>query len=109
LRSNVSVWLGPPDIHSKMQERTRCLMPVAWANAPSQPEAETPEMPATPAAESLSQSRREKPIRMADFASFIDIVLSFDGLSPTLKGLNPEAQGCRAAATLGHEQRPKQP
>src|SRR5204863_9435492 len=57
LRSKVSSWLGPPLIHSRMQERLRCgFLAASAASTFSQPDAEGP---TTPAAASLSQSRRE--------------------------------------------------
>src|SRR5712692_2830224 len=56
-KSKVSVWLGPPFIQSRMQERRRsgCLA-VSAARLSSQPEREKL---TTPAEESRSQSRRE--------------------------------------------------
>src|SRR5262249_20657825 len=64
LRSKVSIWLGPPLIHSRMQERLRCGLPaVASASAPSQPDVQ---VPSTPAAASRSQSRRERRLARAD-------------------------------------------
>src|SRR3954464_10050228 len=57
LRSNVSIWLGPPFIHSKMQERRRCgLVAVSCAIASSQPDIE---QPTTPAADNCKASRRD--------------------------------------------------
>ena len=57
-RSNVSIWLGPPFIHKRMQEWRRLGFPAACsARAPSQPESEKG---TTPAAVSRSQSRRER-------------------------------------------------
>src|SRR5262249_15925176 len=53
-----SMVLGPPSIHKRMQERRRCgSVAVSAASRPSQPESEKP---LTPAAESLSQSRRDR-------------------------------------------------
>src|SRR4051794_8614093 len=48
LRSNVSIWLGPPAIHSRMHERLRCggLAEARAASDSIQPDAETPAMPA---------------------------------------------------------------
>ena len=41
LRSKVSIWLGPPVIHSRMHERLRCgLAAVSAARASSQPDSE---------------------------------------------------------------------
>src|SRR5262245_61002800 len=58
LRSKVSIWLGPPDIHSRMHERRRSLLAAtSSANAGSQRDIDTPK---APQAESLSQSRRER-------------------------------------------------
>src|SRR5579875_2104763 len=57
-KSKVSLWLGPPSIHRRMQDL--CLVGV-WAarlaNTWSQPDNETAE---TPAADSFNQSRRER-------------------------------------------------
>src|SRR6185437_262042 len=56
-KSNVSRWLGPPFIQSKMQERLGFPWRATSAASVSiQPEAEPPK---TPAAESRSKSRRE--------------------------------------------------
>src|SRR5947209_2596813 len=58
LRSNVSIWLGPPFIHSRMHDRLRLGSRAApAARFSSQPDIEKP---TTPAAESLSQSRRDR-------------------------------------------------
>src|SRR5262245_9218576 len=47
LGSNVSVWLGPPDIQSKMHDFRRLgWSAVAAASASIQPEAEAPKAPA---------------------------------------------------------------
>src|SRR5688572_28122704 len=62
LRSKVSLWVGPPSIHRTMQDL--CLTPVwaAWAaSTGSQPDSE---VAATPAADSLSRSRRERSLVM---------------------------------------------
>src|SRR4051794_21816669 len=57
LRSNVSIWLGPPAIHRRMQERLRFRRgAAASARRGNQPEAEAPR---TPAADNFIQSRRE--------------------------------------------------
>ena len=41
LRSKVSIWLGPPFIHSRMHERLRCgSSAAAAASRPSQPDSE---------------------------------------------------------------------
>src|SRR5437016_4237997 len=55
--SNVSFWLGPPAIHSKMHDL--CLTPslaTSAANTSSQPDID---VRAAPAAVNLSKSRRE--------------------------------------------------
>src|SRR4051812_45323122 len=53
--SNVSFWLGPPSIHSKMHDL--CLAPAACAAiVPNQPDAEAR---VAPAAVNLRKSRRE--------------------------------------------------
>src|SRR5205085_11250533 len=58
LRSQRSIVAGPPFIQRRMQERRRCgLAAASAANAGSQPDIDPP---STPAAESFSQSRREK-------------------------------------------------
>ncbi len=58
LRSKVSIWLGPPFIHRRMHERLRCGSSAARAaSVPSQPDRGTL---TTPAADSLSQSRRDR-------------------------------------------------
>src|SRR5260221_11164797 len=63
LRSQVSIWLGPPFIHSRMQARLRWgSLALSWANRPSQPDIE---MPAALAAARRSQSRLENS-RMGD-------------------------------------------
>src|SRR5579875_63438 len=57
-KSKVSLWLGPPSIHKRMQDL--CLAGVSavrLANTLSQPDSDTAE---TPAADSFSQSRRER-------------------------------------------------
>src|SRR5262249_21437979 len=61
-RSNVSIWLGPPLIHSRTHDRLRCGFAAASAaSASSQPD---DEQPTTPAADSRSQSRRDRPERL---------------------------------------------
>src|SRR5947209_19314757 len=64
LRSNVSLWLGPPSIHSRMHD---LVLSFAWAarvaRTLSQPDIEAP---STPAADSLTKSRRDNPLRIAD-------------------------------------------
>src|SRR5207245_4666549 len=63
-KSNVSSWLGPPLIHSKMQERFRCgFLAASSARAPSQPDVE---QPTTPAEVSFGHSRRECGARNAE-------------------------------------------
>src|ERR1700722_2675090 len=58
LGSKVSIWLGPPLIQSRMQERLRCgSMAAAVAKAPSQPDCEKLAMQVAP---HFSQSRRER-------------------------------------------------
>src|SRR5262252_6265610 len=57
LRSNVSIWLGPPSIHKRMPDRFRCgALAPPLARAFSQPDIEPP---STPAADRVSHSRRE--------------------------------------------------
>src|SRR5437763_80678 len=57
-RSKVSIWLGPPFIHSRMHERRRWgFAAVSAARASSQPDVE---QPSTPAVDSRSHSRRLK-------------------------------------------------
>src|SRR5262245_48257366 len=55
--SKVSLWVGPPSIHSRMQ--ALCLVPLSWAawaaRRSNQPLIETP---ANPAADSRKKSRR---------------------------------------------------
>src|SRR5205809_3734341 len=47
LRSNVSIWLGPPFIHSRMHDRLRCgSFAAAPAMRSSQPDIEKPTNPA---------------------------------------------------------------
>src|ERR1700676_2313958 len=61
LRSKVSLWLGPPSIHRRMQ--ALCLTPDAAARAArtlSQPDIAAPP---TPAADSFRKSRRDRPLR----------------------------------------------
>src|SRR5437588_1419131 len=58
LRSNVSIWLGPPFIHNRMHERLRCgWEAVSAARLSSQPDIE---WLMTPAAVSRSQSRLDR-------------------------------------------------
>src|SRR5947209_8971903 len=57
-KSNVSLWLGPPSIHRRMQDL--CLPGVAAARPAStcsQPDSDTAD---TPAADSFNHSRRER-------------------------------------------------
>src|SRR5205823_8153542 len=64
LMSKVSLCDGPPSIHRTMQDL--CLTPVwaAWvASTGSQPDSE---VAATPAADSLSSSRRERSLVMVE-------------------------------------------
>src|SRR5438876_6800890 len=57
-RSKVSIWLGPPFIHSRIQERRRCgLAAASAANVSSQPDTE---QPSAPAVDSRNHSRRVK-------------------------------------------------
>src|SRR5579883_171229 len=57
LRSNVSIWLGPPFIHKRMHERFRSGLPAtALAKFSSQPDMEAPR---TPAADNRNHSRRD--------------------------------------------------
>src|SRR5580700_4548419 len=57
LRSNVSIWLGPPFIHKRMQARFRLgSLALRRARFPSHPDIETP---TAPIADIRSQSRRE--------------------------------------------------
>src|SRR5262245_32442890 len=57
-RSNVSMWEGPPFIHSRMQERLRCgCLAASSAKASIQPDAE---VATTPAAANLNHSRRDR-------------------------------------------------
>src|SRR5450432_1955805 len=46
LRSNVSIWLGPPFIHNRMQARLRSAGAVSLAMASSQGNVEAPTKPA---------------------------------------------------------------
>src|SRR5215471_15138302 len=56
-KSNVSIWLGPPFIHNRMQARLGVLpaLAVSAAKARSQPDIENPTQPAV---ETRNQSRR---------------------------------------------------
>src|SRR5579875_1352379 len=57
-KSKVSIWLGPPFIHKRMQARLRSgLAAAAAARFSSQPDIEAP---STPAADKRSHSRRVK-------------------------------------------------
>src|SRR5260370_750468 len=57
LRSKVSVWLGPPLIHRRMQLRLRSLLlATSAASVSSQPDIEAP---TAPAEASFNQSRRD--------------------------------------------------
>src|SRR5205807_3308128 len=58
-RSKVSLWLGPPSIHSRMHDL--CLAPVAAARPASTLSQPDSDAPVTPAAVSLSRSRRDRP------------------------------------------------
>src|SRR5262245_37111688 len=57
-RSNVSLWLGPPSIHSRMHDlvfaRSSAARPAKTLSQPDSP------VPRTPAADNFSMSRREK-------------------------------------------------
>src|SRR6516225_3577799 len=56
-RSNVSLWLGPPSIHRRMQDLCLALVSAArLASTLNQPDTEVPKIPA---ADSLNRSRRE--------------------------------------------------
>ena len=70
LRSKVSSWLGPPLIHSRIQERLRWgWSAVSAARVSSQPDIEEP---TTPAVDSRSQSRRDRDeIRVMDKSSWV--------------------------------------
>src|SRR5438445_13221437 len=58
LRSKVSIWLGPPFIHSRMHARLRSgCAAAALARFSIQPETDEA---TTPAADSFSQSRRDR-------------------------------------------------
>src|SRR5262249_51045134 len=59
LRSNVSSWDGPPFIHRRMHDflGRPGAAAAAWASSSNQPETQGPR---APAAESFSQSRRDK-------------------------------------------------
>src|SRR5262249_8919111 len=64
LRSNVSIWLGPPFIHRRMHERLRFgFFAASSAKAGSHPDSEPPR---TPAAANLRYSRREREIAIVD-------------------------------------------
>ena len=60
LRSKVSLWLGPPSIHSRMQDL--CLTPDAAARAASTLSQPDIAAPPTPAADSFRKSRRDRPL-----------------------------------------------
>src|SRR3954471_19469458 len=68
LRSSVSLWLGPPSIHRRMQCLARAfgLVRVSAARADRtsiHPEAEAPN---TPAADSFRKSRRDRSRRLGE-------------------------------------------
>src|SRR5829696_3578460 len=68
LRSRVSLWLGPPSIHKRMQCLARALelarVSAARADRTSiHPEAEAPK---TPAADSRRKSRRDRSVRVRE-------------------------------------------
>src|SRR5260370_38875935 len=57
LRSKVSIWLGPPLIHKRMQARLRSLLlATSAASVSNQPDIEAP---MAPAEASFNQSRRD--------------------------------------------------
>src|SRR5207237_10673387 len=57
-KSKVSIWLGPPFIHSRMHDRRRwALAAASAAKASSQPDIEEP---SAPAVDTLSHSRRDR-------------------------------------------------
>src|SRR5262249_39136195 len=69
LRSNVSVWLGPPAIQSKMHERRRRgSAATSSANVSIQPDSE---LATTPAADRPIQSRRESDERPDSLRRFM--------------------------------------
>src|SRR5215831_18922338 len=55
-KSKVSIWLGPPFIHNRIQARLRSELVAASARRSSQPDIE---QPSTPAADKRSHSRRD--------------------------------------------------
>jgi len=74
LRSKVSLWLGPPSIHRRMQ--ALCLAPddaARAANTLNQPDIAAPP---TPAADSFMKSRRDRPLRK--FMGVMGKILSCD-------------------------------
>src|SRR5579864_7573524 len=67
-RSKVSLWLGPPSIHKRMQDLCCALVSAARvASTLNQPDTEVPRIPA---ADSLSKSRRESCGVMSAFLLF---------------------------------------
>ena len=58
-RSKVSLWLGPPSIHRRMQ--ALCLTPASAARAASTPIQPDIAAPPTPAADNRRKSRRDRP------------------------------------------------
>src|SRR4051812_45084129 len=72
LRSKVSLWLGPPSIHSTTQRLLRWPAWAVWlARIGSQPDSDAAP---TPRADRLRKSRRDRPETFSDM-----VVLLLDG------------------------------
>src|SRR4051812_29133359 len=66
LRSKVSLWLGPPSIHKRMQDLVFLFWAAApWARTLNQPDSDRP---LTPAAASFRASRRVSPLSELAFS-----------------------------------------